>query len=88
MNPTLEQLPQLFADFVKKFEVFREEVEKNKNYIEEPIGVEEAMKFINLDNTQTIYRMVRAGRIPYYKKGNRLYFFKSELNEWIKTKNL
>ena len=36
---------------------------------------------------QTIYRLVSIDEIPFYKKGKRLYFIKSELNDWIKKGN-
>tara|TARA_R110002167_G_scaffold128936_1_gene311592 strand:+ start:2298 stop:2756 length:459 start_codon:yes stop_codon:yes gene_type:complete len=38
-----------------------------------------------LDSTSgTIYNLVHERRIPYHKQGKKLYFFKSELLEWIK----
>lgn len=39
-----------------------------------------------LDSTSgTIYNLVHERRIPYHKQGKKLYFFKSELLEWIKN---
>lgn len=32
----------------------------------------------------TIYNLVHERRIPYHKQGKKLYFFKSELLDWIK----
>ena len=32
-----------------------------------------------------LYGYVQRNEIPYHKKGNRLYFFKSEIIDWIKT---
>jgi len=41
-----------------------------------------------LDSTSgTIYNLVHERRIPYHKQGKKLYFFKSELLEWIKNGN-
>ena len=33
---------------------------------------------------QTIYEYCRLNKIPYHKKNNRLFFFKSEITDWIK----
>ncbi len=53
---------------------------------ETPIGVHEAADHLNLD-IQTIYRMLRTtgSGIPAHKKNNRWYFFKTELNDWLKS---
>ncbi|KQC31839.1 hypothetical protein AAY42_17290 [Flagellimonas eckloniae] len=52
--------------------------------MEIPIGIAEASKFLGRSN-QTIYKDVQSGNIPYYKKGGKLYFLKSELLEWVKS---
>ncbi|MFR9529209.1 MAG: helix-turn-helix domain-containing protein [Rikenellaceae bacterium] len=31
----------------------------------------------------TIYKLVRTGKIPAYKRGKKLYFIKEELEQWI-----
>lgn len=58
-----------------------------KQQDDEPLKIDEAREFVRLDNVQTLYRMVRENRIPYHKKASRLYFFKSELSEWLKNGN-
>lgn len=55
----------------------------NKPDIETPIQLNEAVIFTGLTKA-TLYRYVRQKEIPHYKKGNRLYFFKSEISDWIK----
>lgn len=52
---------------------------------EKPVNVADAAAHVNLDE-QTIYRMLRAEEIPAHKRASRWYFFKSELNDWIKNK--
>lgn len=32
---------------------------------------------------QTVYGWITAGTIPYHKRGKRLYFAKSEIDEWL-----
>ena len=50
---------------------------------EQPIGVDEASKFTGIE-VKTIYNLASKGEIPFYKKG-KLFFYKSELNRWIKS---
>lgn len=45
-------------------------------------GIDLAMKVTGLAK-QTIYGLVSNGKIPYYKKGAKLYFKKKELVGWI-----
>jgi excisionase family DNA binding protein len=53
---------------------------------EQPINVQGAANFTGFDE-QTIYRLARCKEVPCHKRGNRLYFYKSELNNWIKDGN-
>lgn len=52
--------------------------------IETPINLDEVTKITGLTKP-TLYGYVQRNEIPYNKKGNRLYFFKSEIIDWIKT---
>ncbi len=50
-----------------------------------PLSIKEVAKLTGL-TVPTLYGYVQRNEIPFYKKGNRLYFFKSEILEnWIKT---
>ncbi|WP_299394241.1 helix-turn-helix domain-containing protein [uncultured Gelidibacter sp.] len=52
--------------------------------IEAPINIKDVSKLTEL-SIPTLYSYVQRNDIPYYKKGNRLKFFKSEIIDWIKT---
>ena len=88
-NINLENLPKLFQNFVNDFNKFRHEFDEKFNNIEQtnkieaPISISEAAEFINLKK-ETIYTKVSKNEIPYHKNGHFLYFFKSELIQWIK----
>lgn len=49
--------------------------------------------FMNIDDTSklidltkpTVYGLVHQNKIPYHKKGKRLYFLKSEILAWLKS---
>jgi len=47
--------------------------------------IQEAAYYLSLAR-QTIYGLVNNNKIPYHKKGKRLYFIESELTEWILNK--
>jgi excisionase family DNA binding protein len=47
-----------------------------------PIGINEVSQLIGKAKS-TIYTLVRNRKIPCYKNGNKLYFFKDEILEWI-----
>lgn len=50
-----------------------------------PLSIKEVAELTGL-TVATLYGYVQRKEIPFYKKGNRLYFFKSEiLEDWIKT---
>ncbi|MFN3405929.1 MAG: helix-turn-helix domain-containing protein [Cytophagaceae bacterium] len=50
----------------------------------EILGVAELASLLQLSNS-TIYAMVNKRLIPYYKKGKKLLFSKSEIIEWINS---
>ena len=52
--------------------------------IETPINIKDVSKLTEL-SVPTLYSYVQRNEIPYYKKGNRLKFFKSEIIDWIRT---
>lgn len=49
-----------------------------------PLTIKDVSKLTNL-TVPTLYGYCQRNEIPYQKKGNRLYFFKSEIIDWIKT---
>lgn len=50
-----------------------------------PISIKEVAEITGL-TVPTLYGYCQRNEIPYHKKGNRLYFFKSEIiGKWIKT---
>ena len=47
-----------------------------------PIGMTEASKLLG-KSPSTIYDMTSKRKIPFHKRGNKLYFFQDELMKWI-----
>ena len=84
---TFEQLPQAVSRLHEKLDNFEQllrEVNYSSPEADELLTIAQAAKFLNL-STPTIYGKVSRNEIPVNKQGKRLYFYKSELAEWIKS---
>ena len=51
--------------------------------LRKPVSIKRISEITNLA-TQTIYGLVSARKLPFYKQGKILYFFEDEIIEWIK----
>ena len=68
-------------------EVYRKLIDENKeivcvNTTYDILSLSEACAFLKLAK-QTIYGFTSKNKIPFFKKGKKLYFKKSELESWI-----
>ena len=85
-TPNFEQLPSAVAAL--RDEVFEiksillDQVEPHHS-IKNPIGIREVSE-ITMLSVPTIYSYCQKNKIPYSKVGNKLYFFRSEIINWIK----
>ena len=82
-----EQLPNLIATLtneVREMKALLLNKAEHHPEIETPIQLNEVVPITGLTKP-TLYGYVQRNEIPYHKKGNRLYFFKSEIIDWIKT---
>jgi hypothetical protein len=82
---TFEQLPEAVAYLVDEITELKtlmklQVIDNPEKRL--PISVQQASKII-LKSVQTIYGLVSAKMIPYYKKGNQLYFYEDELIAYI-----
>ena len=87
---TYEELELLIEKSLRK--IFREnqndisEIKNLANNSESKLmTIEETSKFLYLAK-QTIYGLVHNKKIPFHKRGKRLYFYDKELTEWILNK--
>lgn len=84
---SFEKLPEAVAiltETVKEMKALILQKAESKPEIETPIQLDEVVPITGLSKP-TLYGYVQRNEIPYHKKGNRLYFFKSEIIDWIKT---
>jgi len=84
---TFEQTQQEVSEMKKGFQrleaLLLKKLENQQPEIEPPLNIKEVSKLTEL-SVPTLYGYVQRNEMPYYKKGNRLKFFKSEIIDWIK----
>lgn len=84
---TFEQLPQAIALLIERVGQLAEKVEQALGSATQKQG----RQLLTLDDvatllgksSSTIYAMTSEKRIPYHKRGNKLYFFEDEIIGWI-----
>lgn len=86
-NLTFDQLPQAISRIQEKLDAIEDllKIGKQENQAaDEILNITQAAAFLKL-SVATIYGRVCRHQIPVYKQGKRLYFYKKELEEWIKS---
>jgi len=81
------QLPSLVADLkneVLELKALILQKAEPQTEFDNPINIKEVAILAGL-TVPTLYGYVQRNEIPFNKKGNRLYFFKSDIIEWIKS---
>ncbi len=84
MSISFEQIPEAIGKLFNRLDDI-EALIKEKSTPREPevfLDVNEAGELLRL-STQSVYGLVHRREIPHNKKGNRLYFKKSELEQWM-----
>lgn len=85
-NITFDQMPKALVQLSEKVGLIEQMLNQffqgTKKPENEFLNVEETAKYLGLA-TATIYDMAHKKSIPYCKKGKKLYFVQSELNQWI-----
>ena len=84
---TFDQLPQAVSKLQDKLECIEQLLLRQHEQPpehEELLTISNAAKFLNL-SVPTIYSKVCRKEIPVNKRGKRLYFYRSELTEWVKS---
>lgn len=83
----LERLEPIFKKWVR--DVVSDAIPKKRENKEEigrdiPLPIQEAAKIIG-KSVPTLYDYVHRGILPHMKRGQRLYFYRSELISWIEA---
>jgi excisionase family DNA binding protein len=82
---TFDKLPEAISQLLEKVGNIENLLtgQQQDSGREELFTISQAAKFLNLA-VPTLYSKVSRKEIPVNKQGKRLYFYKSELEEWIK----
>jgi excisionase family DNA binding protein len=64
-------------------EILGDGFQKSKEQRLEILDVQQAAQFLKL-KVNTLYEKTSRKQIPHFKKGNKLYFYLSELEQWVK----
>ena len=84
---SFEKLPQEMANLRSDFKELKRLILQgniSQPKADDPLSIDEVSNLIG-KSKPTIYGYVSRNKIPHSKHGGRLYFFKSEIIEWIKT---
>lgn len=91
MKPfTFDQIPIMMnklhdkLDHLEKLILRISITNEDKEDKEDILNIEEASKLLNL-SVSTIYSKVSKREIPVNKQGKRIYFYRHELSQWIKS---
>ena len=76
---------QEFKEFLKSAikEILGENLKQTNQSLSDILNIEEAAAYLKLKIT-TLYEKTSKKIIPHFKRGNKLYFNKNDLEEWIK----
>lgn len=91
-NLSFDQLPKAVGELLTKMDYVISRLDDQMDVAcasaseqgEQMMTLAEACKFIG-KKPSTMYSLTSERRIPFRKRGNKLYFFKKELLEWIKS---
>jgi excisionase family DNA binding protein len=78
---TQDELEQIVQESVRK--VLTEKLTPISVDHNQWFNIQKASEFLGLA-VQTIYQKVSSLDIPFHKKGKRIWFLKSELEDWLK----
>lgn len=75
-----------FEEILERLTRIEAKLETNEQSpkIELPVGIDVAAEITDR-TVAAIYTLCSQGEIPHFKKKKRLYFYPSQLNEWIKS---
>jgi excisionase family DNA binding protein len=83
LNMHFSEMLNLISDQVAE-KILKNLNSSNSSHEDVFMNIDETAKLIDLSRP-TVYGLVHKNKIPYHKKGKRLYFLKSEILAWLKS---
>ena len=76
-------------DCVREIKQLLRNTNEHQSMLEEPITIEQAAEFLKKSRQDCYFLISNKAQdpLPHHRKGHKtIYFFKSELNSWVKRK--
>lgn len=85
-NYTFDEMPNLLAKIEKRLDKIENILSENSSTTNSELDYIDAQKACEIlkFTKATLYSKVCKRELPFYKQGNRLYFSRAELLDWIK----
>lgn len=87
MELTFEQLPKAVVTIIESLERI-ENLLSSKSKVglvsDRLMTVKDAAEYLSITSS-AIYKLTHTNKIPFNKKGKRVYFLKSDILEWVKS---
>ena len=88
MDVSFEHLPTMVAELLHRMERLETQLnsvgERTEIEVKDLISIEEAGQLVGLAKP-TIYSLTSQQKIPFMKKGKKLYFSRKEIDQWIRA---
>jgi len=78
---------ELILEKLNSIELAIESLKESSKNVDEFMDIDQTASFLAMSKT-TIYGMTHQRKIPYFKVGKRLFFKKSEIEQWIVSKRI
>ncbi len=82
MNNPFEHLDNRLQQIEELQYILLGELKKLQSPEKDYLNIDEASKLLSLSK-KTLHNFTSQGKIPHFKKGNRLYFERTKLLEWL-----
>ncbi len=82
-NLSFDQLPKAVGELLTKVDYVISRLDEKKE-ADDSSPTQDDDQMMTMERS-TMYSLTSERRIPYRKRGNKLYFFKKELVEWIQS---
>jgi len=73
---------EIIMQRLDRIEILINEIKKDSKEENELLNIEEVAKFLKISKS-TVYGYTNKNFIPFMKKGKKLFFYKSEIEQWI-----
>ncbi len=88
-NITFDEMPFLIAKLLDRFDALSAQIQAktSSNPLSEWMDIDELRDYLPGHVARcTVYDWIKNDGFPHYKNGKALYFLRSEIDDWLKSK--